>query len=84
VHLQKPEPLGDAAKQVSAALAEQMAKGKKMATWALTSRHHNSHPQLPCTRPKKPFPERGEPSGKHYVGHFPVLFVTFIHVVLAT
>jgi len=51
------------AKQTSsAAWAEQTAKGKKIATWALTSRHHNSHPQLPSTRPKKALPDRGAPS----------------------
>ena len=59
--LQKLESVGDVAKQTSsAALVEQTAKGKKIATWALTSRHHNSHPQLPSTRPKKALPDRGE------------------------
>jgi len=49
---------------MSAAFDDQTAKGKKIATWALTSRHHNSHPQLPSTRPKKSLPDRGEPSAQ--------------------
>jgi hypothetical protein len=35
------------------------AKGKKMASWVLSSRHHSSHPQLPSTRPKKSMGDRG-------------------------
>jgi len=57
--LQRSDAVGDATKQMSATLVEQTTKGKKMATWALTSRHHNSHPQLPSTRPKKALPDRG-------------------------
>jgi len=63
--LQKSDAIGDAAKQTSAVPLDQTAKGRKIATWA-TGRHHNSHPQLPSTRPKKGLPDRGEYCG---IGH---------------
>lgn len=62
--MQRPDAVGESSKQMSAAFDDQTAKGKKIATWALTSRHHNSHPQLPSTRPKKSLPDRGEPSAQ--------------------